>query len=208
MDELARNRATPDATIDCVPIRTLALTIVASLAALFALRIMAALLAPLLVGVLLAYALEPAVALLTRCRLTRGGAIVAVAVTLLAAVAVTGEIAAPRIAAVIDTLPAAARDLQRTIAKARRPSAGGAGAFDRLQRAAADVEATLETAAARRVPGVARVIEVAAPFNVRAYLAGVLPSVAWSTVRFGAIALLTILLLFTGESLKRKLIAM
>src|SRR4051812_34731000 len=188
MDELARNRATTDATVDGVPIRTLALTIIASLGALFALRIMAALLAPLLVSVLLAYALEPAVALLTTCRLTRGGAIVTVAVTLLATAAVTGENVAPRISAVIDTLPAAARDLQRAIANARRPSAsGGAGAFDRFQRAAADVEATLETAAARRVPGVARVVEVAAPFNVRAYLAGVLPSVAWSTARFGAI---------------------
>src|SRR3954467_15876124 len=105
MDELARNRATTDATVDGVPIRTLALTIVASLAALFALRIMAALLAPLLVSVLLAYALEPAVSVLTRRRPPRGGAIVMVAVTVLAAVAVTGEIAAPRIAAVIDTRP-------------------------------------------------------------------------------------------------------
>jgi predicted PurR-regulated permease PerM len=192
-----------------VPIRTLALTIIASVVSLFALRIGAVLLAPLLVSVLLAYALEPAVALLTRCRLTRGGSIAVVAVTLLAAAAVAGEIAAPRIGGVIDTLPAAARDLQRAIAQAQRPaSSSGAGAFDRLQRAAADVEATLETAAAHRVPGVARVVEVAAPFNVRSYLAGVLPSIAWSTAQFGAIALLTVLLLVTGESLKRKVIAM
>src|SRR4051794_41450358 len=103
MDELARNRATTDATVDGVPIRTLALTIIASLGALFALRIMAALLAPLLVSVLLAYALEPAVALLTRCRLTRGGAIVIVAVTLLAAVAVPRGIAPPPVAPLLDT---------------------------------------------------------------------------------------------------------
>ena len=71
MDELSHNSTPGDAVIERVPIRTLALTIVASIATLFALKVGAALLAPLLVSVLLAYALEPAVALLTRCRLSR-----------------------------------------------------------------------------------------------------------------------------------------
>src|SRR4051812_27090190 len=209
MDELSPDSAPGNAAVEGVPIRTLALTIVASVVTLFALKIGAMLLAPLLVSVLLAYALEPAVALLTRCRLTRGYAIVAVAAMLLTAVAITGALAAPRIGAFIDTLPATARELQRAIAKARQPAGPGkAGAIDRLQRAAADVEATLGTAAAQRIPGVTRVVQVAAPFDVRAYLAGALPSVASSTLQFSAIALLTILLLFTGETLKRKLIAM
>src|SRR4051812_10704705 len=154
MDELSPDSAPGNAAVEGVPIRTLALTIVASVVTLFALKIGAMLLAPLLVSVLLAYALEPAVALLTRCRLTRGYAIVAVAAMLLTAVAITGALAAPRIGAFIDTLPATARELQRAIAKARQPAGPGeAGAIDRLQRAAADVEATLGTAAAQRVPG-------------------------------------------------------
>src|SRR3954468_24667383 len=116
MDELSRHIDAPsDAGIRRVPIHTLALTILAFIVTLFALRIGAALLAPLLVSVLLAYALEPAVALLARFRLRGAGAIVAVAATLLAAVAITGTIAAPRIGGFIDTLPATARDLHRAI---------------------------------------------------------------------------------------------
>jgi predicted PurR-regulated permease PerM len=208
MDELSPARAASDLTGRGVPIRTLAVTIVASVVSLFALRIGAVLIAPLLVSVLLAYALEPAVALVTRCRLSRGCAIVAVTAALLAAVGIVGWITEARVVGFIATLPATARDLHRVIDEARRPRVSARpGPVDRLERAAADVEATLETAAVRRVPGVARVVAVAAPFNVRAYLAGALPTLAATAVHFTAIGLLTILLLFTGETLKRKLIA-
>ncbi len=77
MDELPPDTS-HQRVIGRMDVRGGALAIFAVAGAAFAVREGAALLAPLLVSVLLAYALEPCVVLLARCRLPRTLAIIAV----------------------------------------------------------------------------------------------------------------------------------
>ncbi|MCU1385954.1 MAG: hypothetical protein JWL71_4651 [Acidobacteria bacterium] len=209
MDELSSVSADAPAATGRVHVRTVAITVLTSAVSLLALRLGARWLAPMLVSVLLAYALEPIVALLTRCRLTRGCAIIVLSVSLLATVAATGRMARHRVAGFIQTLPATARDLTQSIEDARRgadaPTAPGP--LEHLQHAAIDLEATLGEKGGPRAGGIRRVVAVSAPFNLRGYLAGSLPAVAGIVAQLSAIGLLTLLLLLTGETLKRKLIA-
>ena len=210
MDELPLD--VPDAApaVARWSVRAAAVTIVAGVGAVFALREGAALVAPLLVSVLLAYALEPFVGLLMRCRVPRAIAVLAVYAILIVSMAATVRLAEREIAGFIDTLPTIVQDLQESIDRARgEPDASrGAGTIDKLQHAATDLQATVDAGASRSAPGVKRVVPVSSPFDVRAYLAGATVALAVSGARLLAIALLTLLLLLTGETLKRKLVAM
>jgi predicted PurR-regulated permease PerM len=201
--------AIPDAAAGGVDVRAVAVTVVAGVGALYAIREGAALLAPLLLGVLLAYALEPFVALATRCRLPRPVAVVIVCALTAGMLAGAGLLAQRQIAAFIDALPATIDDLQRSIARAREKtqSPEGAGPIDRLQHAATDLKATIDASSPGPAPGVARVVAQDPAFNVGGYLAGASVTVAAAGARLVAIALLTLLLLLTGETLKRKMIA-
>jgi predicted PurR-regulated permease PerM len=208
MDELPLRESDPRSVTARVNIRAVPLTIFTAVGALFALREGAALLAPLLVSVLLAYALEPAVALLTRCRLPRLIAVLAVYALLLAGAVATGRLAQRQITGFIGALPATVRDVKRSIERARQSDdPDNPGAMAQLQHAATDLKATLDPLGPGPMPGIKRVETVAPPFTLRGYLAGASVAVAATGARLFAIALLTLLLLLTGETLKRKLIA-
>lgn len=210
MDELPHDAPPAIRAVTRWSVRAAAVTIVAGAGAIFALREGAALLAPALVSVLLAYALEPFVGLLVRCHVPRALAVLGVCAILVAGLFTTARLTEREIAGFLDTLPATVQDLQQSIDAARqKPDASGRpSSIEGLQRAATDLEATIDAGAPRPAPGVKRITPVAPPFNVRTYLAGASVAVAVSAARLLAIALLTILLLLTGETLKRKLIAM
>ena len=177
--------------------------------AVYVVRESATLLAPVMVSVLLAYALEPCVALLARCRLPRALAVVAVYAILIAGFAAAGLLAKRQVAAFVDALPATVQSIQDAIAHARkeaRPS-NAPGPIEHLQHAATDLKAALDASAPAPSVRVARVTSVKPPFNVRAYLAAASVPIAAATARLIAIAILTLLLLLGGEALKRKLIA-
>jgi predicted PurR-regulated permease PerM len=208
MDELPLDASDAGSAAARVGIRAVPLTIFAAAAALFALREGASLLAPLLVSVLLAYALDPFVAFLTRGRLPRPIAVFAVYALLLAGAVAAGRLAERQVAGFIDTLPATVGEWRRSIESARQSAdPGNPNSIAQLQHAAADVKATLNPAGPASVPGVTRVATVSPPFTLRAYLAGASFTIAATGARLSAIALLTLLLLLGGETLKRKLIA-
>ena len=208
MEELPDVASAPGSATDRVNIRATTVTIVATAGIIFALREGASLLAPLLVSVLLAYALEPAVALLTRCRLPRLIAAFAVYALLAAGLVATGRLAQGQISGFIGELPETVRELQHSIERARQSDdAGHPSTIAQLQHAATDLKATLDPLGPAPVPGIKRVETVAPPFSLSAYFAGASVAVAWTGVRLVAIAMLTLLLLLTGETLKRKLIA-
>ena len=198
-----------ESAIARVDIRATAGTIVAGAAMLYVMREGAALIAPVLVCVLLAYALEPFVALVCRSRLPRALAIVVVFGLLIAGLATVGLLAKRQAAAFVDALPATIRELQQSIERARREAdpSDRPGAVEYLRRAVAELKATLDAASPQPPPGVARVAPIDPPFSLRAYLAGASIAVAAAALRLLAIALLTSLLLLRGEALKRKLIA-
>lgn len=209
MDELPVAASNAGHAVGRLDVHAAAITIVLVAGGVYGLRESGALAAPLLVSVLLAYALEPVVLLLMRGRLPRTIAVIAVYALLMAGCVAIGLLARPQIVGFIDALPATAQDLQRSIERARGetdPSAGP-GAIERLQHAASDLEATIDASSPRPAPGVARVVPVDPPFDLRAYLAGASLKAAGASARLFAIALLTLLLLLTGETLKRRLIA-
>lgn len=208
MDELPLEASDTGSAAAFVGIRAVPLTIVAAAAAVFALREGASLLAPLLVSVLLAYALEPAVALLTRCRLPRLLAVLAVFALLLAGAVATGRLAQRQITGFISALPATVRDVHRSIERARKSDdPGHPTAMARLQHAATDLKATLDPLGPGPLPGIKRVETVSPPFSLRGYLTSASVAAAAAGARLFAIALLTLLLLLTSETLKRKAIA-
>lgn len=192
-----------------VDIRATAGTIVAAAATLYVMREGAALIAPVLVSVLLAYALEPFVAVVCRSRLPRALAIGVVFALLSTGLATVGLLAKRQAAAFVDALPATVRGVKQSIERARREAdpSDGPGPVEHLRRAAAELKATLDAASPRSAPGVARVAPIDPPFSLRAYLAGASIAVAAAALRLFAIALLTSMLLLRGEALKRKLIA-
>ena len=186
-----------------------ALAIFAGTGAAFAVREGATLLAPLLVSVLLAYALEPCVVLLARCRLPRTLAVIAVYALLFGGLIGVGLLANRQVAAFVDALPATVEGVQKAIADARgetRPL-DASDAIEHLQHAATDLKAAIDASAPAPPVSVTRVTPVKAAFNVRAYLAAASLTIAAATAQLGAIAILTLLLLLGGEALKRKLIA-
>ena len=209
MDGAGPNNTPEGQAVSGYHARAVALQLLAGVACLYAVRESGSLLAPLFVSALLAYAIEPLVAALCRCRLPRPAAIVVVYLALAIVMGLTGAAAKRQAVAFIDALPATVRDLQNSIERARIESGSSArhGAIERLQRTATEIAATLGTPAPRVGPGVSRVTAVSPPFSVRTYLAGASVAVASTGVQLGAIALLTLLLLLGGEALKRKLIA-
>jgi predicted PurR-regulated permease PerM len=190
-------------------IRATAVTIVAGAGMLYALREGASLVAPVLLSVLLAYALEPFVALVCRSRLPRALAIIVVFALLIAGLVTVGLLAKRQVAAFLDALPATMRELQQSIEHGRQEAepTDRPGAIEHFRNAATEIKATIDAASRRPTPGVARVAPVDAPFSLRGYVAGASVAVAAAALRVLAIALLTLLLLLRGEALKRKLIA-
>ena len=208
MDELPPDTS-HQRVIERMDVRGGALAIFAVAGAAFAVREGAALLAPLLVSVLLAYALEPCVVLLARCRLPRTLAIIAVYALLFGALIGVGLLAKRQVAAFVDALPATVEGVQKAVADARGETrqSNASGAIEHLQHAATDLQAAIDASAPPPPVSVTRVAPVKTPFNVREYLAAASLTIAASAAQLGAIAILTLLLLLGGEALKRKLIA-
>jgi predicted PurR-regulated permease PerM len=210
MDGLAPGSSNAEHAVERWHVRGAAVTIVAGAGAVFTVRAGVSLLAPLLVSALLAYALEPFVNLLCRCRLPRTLAVVVVCGVVVAGLAATARVAQHQAAAFIDAVPATVRGLEDSLKRARREAvpSGHTGAIQSLQTAATEFEATISASSPPAAKGAARVTPVSPRFDLRASLAGTSIAIAAASGRLIAIALLTLLLLLRGEAIKRKLIAM
>lgn len=195
------------AAIDRAPaaatrVRWRAATVLLTLAALFVLRIARPVLVPVLVSVLVAYALEPAVVLLIRCRVPRVAAAACVYVMLALAAGSLARTVAGQVTSFLDDLP-------REIASLRHQADAGTRAvkapLTQLQRAASD----LQPRAAQAAPGAARVRRITIVdrrFDLRDYLLHAGVGAVSNAVDLFAVALLSFLLLATGDLYKRKLV--
>src|SRR3954470_6940958 len=180
-------------------IRTLSTAILAGAVAVYALRLAGPVLVPLLVAVLLAYALEPPVAALVRWHVPRPLAAAAAFFLLAVLVGSVGRSVDAELSSFLDDLPPA---LKHVSARGDgRPSAPGPLAH--VQEAAT----TLSAPSAAAVPtDVKRVSVVATPFNVRDYLAGATRGILSSAFQAAVVGLLAFVLLATGDLYKRKLV--
>src|SRR5919202_6462808 len=189
---------------DEMPIRGAAVATLAFSAALFVLHEASELFIPVLLSVLLAYALEPFVTLLTRVRLPRPAAALLVfmmAATLLGAGA---RAAREQIDAFVADIPDTVATFKRAMHDARGAASGG-GPVHQIQNAARELHEASRRRTASGDPSVVRVTPVKR-FDVTGFLINFGLGTLGVAASAFVVAFLTFLLLATGDTYKRKLI--
>jgi predicted PurR-regulated permease PerM len=201
--------ATSKAAVEAVNVQAVALTIVACAGAIYGLRVGVSLFAPVLVSVLLAYAIEPLVRTLCRCRLPRTLAVLTAYGSLVVALAAAAVLARRQVLAFADLLPAAGHEVYLSMNRTRRDlnaaSANDAAAL--LRRLSSDINATFGPPTLPPPRGVARVARATPALSVRTYLGRASIAIGIGAMQLIAIGLLTLFLLLGGEALKRTVIA-
>jgi len=206
MDEVHGGGASAEA-FGSISVRGAAATVVVVAAAMLVLREMEVFAAPVLLGILLAYALEPLVRAFMRCRLPRTLAVFAAA-AVVALVCAAGARAAKRKAnAFLDALPDTVAAIKEAALRQDEESGDAArpGPIRRLQRAATDLQATIDAASAPVDRGVKRV-SVEHGFDARAYLISAWDETLATGAQLIAVGVLTLVLLITGDRIKRKVV--
>jgi predicted PurR-regulated permease PerM len=187
-----------------VDVKSASLTLLAVVAAIAVLRLAQDVFIPIVLALLVSYALDPVVTLLIRLGIHRAIAAAMVLLILLAGVGIGGYRLRDEANAVLDTLPDAARRIRETIASKR----SGPDPLKKVQQVAKEIEktaaeATVSTPAPR---GVTRVQVQEAPFRATDYLwwgsMGVVAFVGQATV----VVFLVYFLLASGDLYKRKLV--
>jgi predicted PurR-regulated permease PerM len=184
--------------------QTIALTIVAISAAVFLLQLTASVLIPLVVALLLFYALDPVVSRLARWRIPRSSAALVVMLAFVGGIGAGGWVLWPQIDQVVDDIPEGAAQLRRELRGVRD---GDKSTLQRVQEAATAIDQAAAEAASppTRTPGVTPV-EVRQPTRPSDWLwsggMGMLTFAGQSLTVF----FLTIFLLSEGDSFKRKFV--
>ncbi len=200
--------AEPQPAVVNVPIdvRSTSLAVLAVLACIFALKWAAAVFIPLLLGLMLSYALSPIVDRLQRFRIPRA---VGAAVLLLGILGGTGSLLyslSDDAASMIESFPQAAQKLRLSL---RGPRQSPPGSIDNVQKAAAELERAAAEGSAPDTPsrsGVTRVVVERPRFNVNDYLwTGTLGLIALLG-QTAMVFLIAYFLLATGDSFRRKMV--
>jgi predicted PurR-regulated permease PerM len=189
-----------------VDVRSASLVVVAVLGTVFALHWAAAVFIPLMVSLMLTYALAPLVDRLERWRISRWIGAAVILVGLGGAFGWTGYSLYGSASALVDTLPLAAQKLRIALRSDGRHS--DPNALDTVQKAAAQLEQAAEENSAKVAArkGVARVTIERPAFNVRDYLwtgtVGLLAAAGQLTL----VGFLTYFALGSGDTFRRKLV--
>jgi predicted PurR-regulated permease PerM len=193
--------ATPRVPID---VRSVALSIIAFVAVIVALQYAQGMIIPIVLAVLISYALEPLVAVLERIRVPRALGAAIVLVSLVGAGATLVYELSAEAEQLAQQMPEAARRFRQTLERNRNSSTPSA--IEQVQQAANELGKAAD-AASKPPPtprGVQRVQIEAAPLNISQYL--------WSYGLVGAagqlvlILFLTFFLLASGDLYRRKLV--
>ncbi len=201
-------RHTPAEDTATVPVnlsvRSLALTVLAAAAVMWILNWAREVFIPIVVAVLISYALDPVVGWLMRMRMPRMLASAVVMTLLTASVGYGAYVLTDDATAIVAQLPEAAEKLRQTL----RPTQGKPGAIQQVQRAAEELQQTADAAAGRNPVsrGVQRVQIEEPTVDVREYL-------TWGSASLVAFAGQAVLVLFfvffllaSGDLFKRKLV--
>jgi predicted PurR-regulated permease PerM len=189
-----------------INIRSVALTVLAVAAGMVILWWAQEVFIPIVLSILISYALDPIVLGLMRLRVPRAAAAAVVVAALSAGIGYTGWTLSDDAADIVTKLPEAARKLRREMRTSR--SQEGAGAFEQVQKAADELQKTADaTAGPSPAPqGVQRVQIEEPAIDFREY-------VAWGSASMMVFAGQAVLVLFfvffllaTGDLFKRKLV--
>jgi predicted PurR-regulated permease PerM len=204
-DARARRSPAPSSFAMAIDVRSTALTVVATAAALGILWWAEPVLVPLLLSILISYALEPLVAMLARARIPRALGVFIVLMSVIAAIGYGVYALGEPAAAFIDQMPSQAQKLRTTLE--RRARDGGSNPIDRVQQAASELERAAG-AASKSAPapaGVQRVRIEEPPFRLGDLAwrgsRGLVEFVASVTVVF----FLTYYLMLAGDAYRRKI---
>jgi predicted PurR-regulated permease PerM len=198
---------TPTPTPPPVPphigVRSVALSVIAVAAAMYVLHWAQEAFIPIVLSVLISYALDPVVDGLMRLRLSRLAASALVVALVAGSFGYTAYALADDAAAIVGQLPEAAQKLRRIVSRDR-----GEGAIQQVQEAAGQLQEAADAATGPApVPRNVQRVQVETPvFNVREYL-------TWgsaSLIAFAGQAVLVIFFVFfllaSGDLFKRKLV--
>ncbi|BEP63039.1 AI-2E family transporter [Variovorax sp. V213] len=188
-----------------VDVRSASLAVLAVLASVFALQWGQAVFIPLMLSLLLTYALSPLVERLHRWRLPRWIGAAVILAGLFGGLGWTGYSLSGSAAQLVDSLPIAAQKLGQAM---RRSKGASATPLESVQQAAAQLEKAAEENSARVAArkGVARVVIERPSFNVRDYLLSGTVGLVAAMGQLTLVAFLTYFALCSGDTFRRKLI--
>lgn len=189
-----------------VPVRNLSLTVLATLGAIYTLHWARPVLIPLLLGLILSYALAPLVDRLQRLHVPRAVAAAIVMLAMLGSVAVTGWALRDDAASFIESMPAAAQKIRQSVRSGRQQPES---AIDKVQKAATELERAAKESASGKVlatSGVTRVQIERPQLNVSDYLLTSTPDMLAALGEATVVLFIGFFVLASGDSFRRKLV--
>ena len=189
-----------------VDVRSASLVVLAVLATVFALHWASAVFIPLMVSLLLTYALAPIVTRLERIKISRWFGAALVLLMLGGAIAWTTYSLAGSALQLVDSLPLAAQKLR---AQVRQEAAARTGTpLDSVQQAASQLEraAAENSAKVASRTGATRVVVERPAFNVRDYMWSGTVGLLSATGQLTLVVFLTFFALGSGSTFRRKLV--
>ena len=197
--------STPTVAPTLLEVRNFSLIVLAVLAVIYTLHWARDVFIPLMLGVMISYALSPLVDLAHKWRVPRA---IGAAVFLLGIVGAAGYLVyslSDDAGALIETLPEAAQKFRQTMNSERKASTG---TIDKVQKAATQIErAANETAPATPPPsGVTRVQIEKPKINVKDYLLMGTLGAFGAAAQASIVLFLAYFLLVSGDTFRRKLV--
>jgi predicted PurR-regulated permease PerM len=182
--------------------------VIAVLLSLTALHLASAVFVPLVMGVMFSYALTPLVDRVVRLHIPRT---LAASILLIGLVGATGSIAyslSDDAVELIESLPAVAQKLRRTLNEQRAQGPAGTGTMEKVQAAASEIERTAAETSGDPEPDrdVAKVQIEKPKLNVKDYLWPGTLGVAAGATNITIVFIIAFLLLAAGDRFRRKIV--
>jgi len=182
-------------------------SLIVILAAVAFLRYAEPVFVPIVLAVIIVYALDPLVARLTRCHIPRPVGAMLVLLAVLAGLGSAGYALRHRFVAVIESLPENTRKLRQAIER-QVDNGENAGTLDRIKQAATEIEKTADATSTPSPPkaGVTRVQVETPAFRVSEFVWAGSQSLLAVAGQATVILFLVFFLLATGDLYKRKVV--
>ena len=205
--DFPESRQVPLADAPSVPVhvRNVALVVLAVIACLVVLHWAAAVIVPLLLGIVFSYALTPVVNRLVDWRLPRPLAAAVLLVSLLGGTAAMAWKLSDDAMSLIQAMPEAAQKLRRGIERTRDKAT--AGTIEKVQQAAVELERATEIKGASPAPRGVTKVQIEKPkFVVSDYLWTGTLGVAAAVAQGIVVVFITFFLLASGDTFRRKMV--
>ncbi len=189
-----------------VDVRSVSLAVLAVIASIFMLQWSKAVFIPLLLGLIISYALAPLVNRLENLRLPRALGAALVILALLAAIGGAAVLMADQATQFVESLPDAAQKIRQSVRSKRYAPET---AMEKVQKAATELEKAAKennNAPVDTERGVTRVQIERAQFNVSNYLLTSTPDMLGAAGQATIVVFIAFFLLASGDSFRRKLV--